>query len=105
MFIRLATSLCFLGIIISCDNYNGSINIKDVSRDTIISIKSTNRNPSVLVLKVNGTIDSDIAINSVIIPKGNVNKKILLDSYSQITEIKYEHKNVQAGKLSIKYKY
>lgn len=93
------------GMFISCEGYNGHITIKDISKDSIIFINSINKNPSVLTLKVTGTIDSDVKINSISIPKGNVNKKILLDSYSQIAQIKYEHGNAQFGNLLIKYKY
>lgn len=106
MSIRFIIILLFsFGIIISCERYNAHITIKDISRDSVILVNSTSRNPSVLVLKVTGNIDSDVKINSISIPKGNVNKKIILDSYSQIAQIKYEHGSARFGKLLIKYKY
>lgn len=105
MIVRLIILFTLSAMLFSCGSYDGNVNIQDASKDTIVLISSRRNIPSVLVVKLKGNIDSDVEINSILIPKGNVNKKLIFDSYTPIGEIIYEHKHAQNGNLTIYYRY
>lgn len=89
---------------LSC-NHNKSIFICNASKDTLITVKSTEKYPSTIVLIVSGNIDDTCKILGVPIYKNNFDKKLYFDSYSKETKINYEAYRVKKGKLKIQYSY
>lgn len=97
-------SAIILLIFISCMK-NNKIIIKDITKNQLINIESTNETPSVLKIKLQGNIDDTCKIQGQKIDPKNLNKEYFFDSYSKKTQIKYESYKAKKGNLIINYSY
>jgi len=102
--------LIFLLILIyflftSCNSKYEQLTIDDVSKDTSIVVYSTFENPSTFSFEVSGKIDDTCKIMNVPISKNELNKRILVDSYSKKTILEYDNYKAKKGNLTISYYY
>ncbi|WP_407481923.1 hypothetical protein [Elizabethkingia meningoseptica] len=91
--------------IISCKQEDkGLWTVKNITRDTIFSVKTHRKNIFSLHLKIQGEVDDSIIINGTTkYPAGKINDSLILDRYTDPISISYKAYKAKKGHLRIYY--
>lgn len=96
--------ICSFIVLFGCRS-EGKIIIRDVSRDTSITIITNKIHaPVILNLHIKGYTDSSFTLNKYFhFPGGNIDTTVQQDWYNRTIQINYNTKNTKKGYLSINY--
>lgn len=91
--------------VISCKQGDkGLWTVKNITRDTIFSVKTHRKNILSLHLKIQGDVDDSIIINgSTKYPAGKIDDTLILDRYTDPISISYKAYKAKKGHLKIYY--
>lgn len=95
--------MAFVFVSVSACNRKQEVLIENVSRDTVIIIKTNVTNPTLLRLSVKGFINDSISINHVTLYSGSIDTTLRFDCYSKDFAITYKANKVNKGNLLIRY--
>lgn len=95
----------FLYLCIACScNSKTKLELKDLSRDTIIHLTSRSHNPTTIIFKVSGFANDTFMLQEFLkIPGGAVDSSFKLDCYTKDYSLSYKALKAKKGNLIIEY--
>ncbi len=91
-------------LLASCQSTKGEFLLSDVSRDTVIVIKTNSGDNTNVILRITGQVDDTCIVGHWIkIPGGKIDTTFHHDFYNKDYHFKYESYKASNGSLKVEY--
>ncbi|MBL0884012.1 MAG: hypothetical protein IBJ16_11825 [Chitinophagaceae bacterium] len=91
-------------LLTGCKSTKGDFVISDVSKDTVVLIKTNSNDNTTVILSITGQVDDTCIVGHWIkIPGGNIDTTVQHDFYNKDYLLKYESYKASNGSIKINY--